>query len=249
MAAATAEKSAPTKAAHKKDEPPKTTPEQDLALFKTVLEVTATETVTRVCQSLKWNVDNKDLAVAACQALAALARDNTKKQLLIQARGGLTNIVSAMKRHATELKLQEEAMSTLIVLCDGNDSNANAVAKLAIPVLLDLLKLEEKKTTQDFVHHTVYCMDVVCAAASGRKEAAQRAVVDVIMDLMTKYKLNVKIHERGAGVLRHIASDAGGKKAINAKGGVEILKASMKLFPNSGLLEENATEAIKRLSH
>jgi len=229
-----------------KDDPPKTTADQDLVFLKIVVDVCATETVTRACQSLKWYVDNVPLILQAMQALAALARDNSKKQTLIQQRGGLASVVQAMVKHPADVKVQEEACNALIMLCDQNDSNANVVSKAAMPVLLDAMKTFEKQP--EYVGIAVHAMDIVCAASSGRKEAAAKGVAAVVVSLMQKHPTSARIQERGTGVIRHIASDAEGKKWIHANVGVPMLVGLKKLFPNSSLLDENVTEAVKRIT-
>lgn len=59
-----------------KEEPPKTSAEEDAAFLKTVVEACHTSTVNRACQALKWHVDSGALVTEACRALAALAQDN-----------------------------------------------------------------------------------------------------------------------------------------------------------------------------
>lgn len=150
-----------------------------------------------------------------------------------------------MKKHATDVKIQEDCCSALISICDQNDSNANAVAKPAIPVLMEQLKANEKTT--EYVAVGVHALDIVCAAASGRKEAALKGVPQLVIELMKKHTTSARIQERGSGVLRHIASDATGKKLIAENGGRAFLEGLKKLFPNSSVLDENVSEAIKRL--
>ncbi len=59
-----------------KDEPPKTSADEDIVFLKSVVEATNVAAVTRAVQSLKWYVDNSALCVVALQALAGLALDN-----------------------------------------------------------------------------------------------------------------------------------------------------------------------------
>jgi len=66
--------------------------------------------------------------------------------------------------------------------------------------------------------------------------------------LMNKHQQSARMQERGTGVLRHIASDPEGKKWIHTNVGVTTLNGLKKLFPNSSLLDENVSEAIKRIT-
>jgi len=229
-----------------KDDTPKSTAAEDIAFLKGVVEACSDASVTRACQTLKWHVADAGAVVAAFQALSALAKDNQKKQLAVQSRGGLTFVVKAMKSHEKDNKVQEEGCNCLVALCEGNDSNANAVAKSGIEVLVDLLKANEKNS--EFVVHALGALVVLAGSASGRKEAAKRGAQDLVMQFMKTFVASVKVQERGAAILRHIAADPAGKKAINAKDGITLLKNTRKLFPNSSLLEEHAEEAVKILS-
>jgi len=231
--------------ANTKEELPKTTMEQDIEWLKGVTEATTVSSVLRACYALKNYCDNKDIVINACQALSGLAMDNPKKQTLIQQKGGITHLLAAMKKHSTDVKIQEETCLCLIALCDQHDANANLVAKPAIPILMEQLKANEKNV--EFVADGVHAMDIVCAAASGRKEAATKGVAQLTMELMSKHTQSSRIQERGSGVLRHISSDPAGKKIITDNGGVNLITGMKKLYPNSSIIDENVTETLKRL--
>lgn len=234
-AAAPAKVSAPVSArgvGSTRDEPPKTSAEDDIAFCKSVIEATNTAAVTRAVASLKYYVEHSAVVVVALQALAGLALDNPKKQTIIQQKGGITALIGAMKRYPTDLRVQEEACNTLIAICDQHDANANAVSKPAIPLLMEQLS---KFTTADgagagagagteVVGVAIHAMDIVCAAASGRKEAALKGVAQLTMEVMKVHRKSARIQERGSGVLRHIASDAAGKEIIKSMGGIPFLQ-------------------------
>jgi hypothetical protein len=54
----------------------------------------------------------------------------------------------------------------------------------------------------------VWCgMAVLSLCAAGRKEAQKMGIPALVIGMMQKYPQSARIQERGAGVLRHIASE------------------------------------------
>lgn len=158
----------------------------------------------------------------------------------VVSRGDVTAVLDAMQQFPTDLKLQNDALSLLVTVCN-NINDPASVGQQAI--LVTLAAMRNHKNDVDLLDTACLLIAFFCENTDYRNKVVESGGVELVMDVVTKFSKNLDIQSTACYALMSLTDKY--KIAINKAAERHVIKHTMRLLRKVKGVDERTKEVIR----